>query len=183
MSRIKIDLQNGVLDIEGEEAFVKEIYNEYREKIYSRFDESALKGDRPVDQRSTKIVSKLVAKKQGKKGPRKESYTIIKDLDTKNLVDFYKEKGPQTGFERNVVFVYFLEKKIQISNITPNHIYTCLKHVEVEVPKALKQSLVDTYHSKGWIDASDMENITTTTAGENIVEHRLPRNTEKPTKK
>ena len=41
------------------------------------------------------------------------------------------------------------------------------------MPNNLYQSLVDTKRKKGWIESSDMNNITVTISGENYVEQDL----------
>lgn len=178
MSKLKIDLNNGILEVEGEEGFVKGIYEEYKNKIFSRSSFPNSQKDEPAEKPNIKQSTKKTPKTNGKSS-RKETYSIVKDLQLKDLSSFFKEKNPKTGFEKNVVFVYFLEKTLNTTNISPDHIYTCYKQMQIPVPKALKQSLVDTGHKKGWIDTSSISDITMTTVGENIVEHSLTKSEDK----
>ncbi len=187
MTKLKIDLRSGVLEVEGEESFVREIYNEYKEKISTA--ELPVMDEVQHAPQETESHSRKprVKRANGSKttSKRKESYQIVKDLDLsakggkEALKSYYSEKAPSTAMERNTLFVYYLEKIASAKAISVNHIYTCYKDVNEKVPGALRQSLLDTSYKKGWIDTKSMENITITTHGENLVEHTLPVKKEK----
>lgn len=110
----------------------------------------------------------------------KVQLSVVKDLNLKkdgttpSLRDFFAQKSPQTFLEQNVLFVYYLQRLREIPNITQNHIYTSYKEVNLRVPGAFYQSLLDT-RTRGWIDTANTEDIRITTVGENFVEHDLPR--------
>ena len=181
MTKLKIDLRSGILEVEGEEAFVREVYQDYKDKVsqdnFTTVDEPEREDTAPQAVPKVRKV-KNNGSKAGSK--RKESYQIVKDLElsAKNgkeaLKSFYGKKSPTTAMQRNAVFVYYLEKIAKISGVGVNHIYTCYKDVNEKVPGALRQSLLDTSFKKGWIDTKSMDSITITTHGENLVEHELP---------
>lgn len=182
MTKLKIDLRNGVLEVEGEETFVREVYQDYKEKIAQENFEPV---DEPVVQPEAVSVAPAHKPRRAKNGggkvgnKRKESYQIVKDLDLsakgnkEALKDFYSKKSPSTAMEKSAVFVYYLQKIAGTKGIGVNHIYTCYKNVNEKVPGALRQSLLDTSSRKGWIDTKSMENITITTQGENLIEYEL----------
>ncbi|MCR4313292.1 MAG: hypothetical protein NUV58_03525 [Candidatus Roizmanbacteria bacterium] len=190
MTKLKIDIKTGVLEVEGEEAFVKEIYQDYKDRLVSVEDFSSSEQvqdtqdddvelqnyEQPKKGRKTTKKKNIKAKGGNK---RKESYNLVTNLDLlakgnqKALKDFYAEKAPSNAMEKNAVFVYYLQKEAKVPAITVNHVYTCYKHVNVPVPKAFRQSLADTSSKKGWIDTRSMEGITIPTLGENFVEHEL----------
>lgn len=183
MTKLKIDLRAGTLEVEGEEAFVREIYKDYKDKITEGFIKNPLHipdpsaAPNPKENTGSPVIRTSSAKSTGK---RKESYQIVKDLDlsSKNgkeeLKAFYTKKAPSNAMERNTVFVYYLERIANVSNINTDHVYTCYKNVGEKVPGALRQSLLDTSSRKGWIDTKLMENIKLSIHGENLVEHELP---------
>ena len=185
MTKLKIDLRNGTLEVEGEEAFVREIYQDYKEKIaqegFSPVEESPQEDREAVVKPKTRAAKDSKAKTGSK---RKESFPIVKDLDLsakggkEALKSFYAKKSPTTAIQRNAVFVYYLQKIAEAKGIGVNHIYTCYKDVGEKVPGALRQSLLDTSFKYGWIDTKSMENITVTTHGENLVELGLPEKKE-----
>ena len=182
MTKLKIDLRSGVLEVEGEESFVREVYQDYKDKVsqdnFTLINEPVREEAEP---KTTVAKPHKVKNSIGKTGSkRKESYQIVKDLDLsakgakEALKIFYAKKASATAIQRNAVFVYYLEKVAKVSGVGVNHIYTCYKDVNEKVPGALRQSLFDTSSKKGWIDTKSMENITITTHGENLVEHTLP---------
>jgi len=84
MTKIKIDLVNGTIDVEGEEAFVREIYGEYKDRLSAIPVATA-----PSDETKVKnIVREKPDKKSKPNGKnsakKKESYAIVKDLDLTN---------------------------------------------------------------------------------------------------
>lgn len=182
MTKLKIDLRNGTLEVEGGEAFVRKVYQDYKEKVAQENfvpveEPTRVENASVVKTASDRRVKNVNAKSSSK---RKEAYQIVKDLDLsakgekEALKSFYTKKSPSTAMERNAVFVYYLEKIADIKSIGVNHIYTCYKDVNEKVPGALRQSLLDTSFRKGWIDTKSIDDITITTQGENRVEHELP---------
>lgn len=108
----------------------------------------------------------------------KNSYSIVGSLnlyppDKESLKSFIGQFNVSNGFQYNLLFVYYLQKVIGKANINANHIYTCYKTTGIKMPNDLYQSLVDTKRKKGWIESSDMNNITVTISGENYVEQNL----------
>lgn len=162
MARVKIDLENKLLEIEGNESFIREIYDKSRNLFIL-----------PADIASSQNV---IVKRQRHQRSLKESYAIIKDLDLSQpepLRNFYAQKKAQSALAKNAVFVYYLSKIANIKNINLNHIYSCYKEVGERLPGALKQSLADTSSKKGWIDTKSMADIKITLKGEGLVEREL----------
>ncbi len=187
MTKIKIDIKNGLVEVEGEEKFVKEVYSDYKD-VLTLITSRAIKThenqipelptNTEVNSSNNKKVKHL--DKNHSHSKTKESYKIIGELNLspENIEafrDFFEKKKIKKAMEINAVAVYYLEKILGIKNITPNHIYSCYKNVNSKVPVALLQSLRDTASIKGWIDTSDTNNIHLLIAGENLVEHDLPK--------
>lgn len=179
MLKIKIDLSLGIFEAEGGEEIVEKLYKDFRKESFDtkQYGDSGNKKENCVIESKTGSSHVVNKTKNGVK--RKESYSIVTDLNLmpsgkESLKEFYHKKMPSSGMERATVFVYYLEKIAEIKGITPAHIYTCYKEVGIPVPKALKQSLLDAASRKGSIDTSSLTDITMTTVGENMVEHSLP---------
>ena len=186
MTKLLINFQTGTLEVEGEESFVKLIYQDYKDglKFISNPQPKPQSPETFGTDQSTKDNKRVPVKKSNKqKIKSKESYSIVKDLDLspnggkQSLRDFYKEKLPNSGaaMESNAVFVYYLQKIAGVSNITLSHVYSCYKDTGTRVPAALRQSLLDTSHRKGWVDTSSFDNLVVATPGENYVEQDLPK--------
>ncbi|MFA5136064.1 MAG: hypothetical protein WC489_01590 [Patescibacteria group bacterium] len=180
MTKLKIDLTNRLIEVEGEQEFVEKIYKDFQNQI-------KLKGGVNIEKDDT--ASRVTIKKGKDVGSTitsrrvrgiKENYSIVKDLDLTekdkqfSLKAFYKEKSPSSFFDKNAVFVYYLKEIAKISNITLDHIFTCYDDVESPKPNAFKQSIADTSSKKGWLETSSFENISISIRGQNRVKHDLP---------
>lgn len=181
MTKIKIDIVNGFLEVEGEEQFVRDIYSEYKEVFKQGV--KIPKGTINSTQTGKKSVKKSVGKKSVKK--IKESHSIVKDLNLRpenkeSFLDFVALKKPSKfANEFNAVAIYYLTKELGLKSINSDHVYTCYKTAKRIVPIALNQSLRDTSSSKRWIDVSKANDIEITTAGENFVDYELPADAKK----
>ena len=180
-TKLKINLPDGtVLEIEGEETFVREIYEDHKQSI-----QNPSKNAKAVSPSSNETTKSTVSSKKRTISKSKESYAIVKTLDLsgatnkQSLKDFYDEKSPTSGFAKNAVFVYYLQKIMEEKNITIDHIYTCYKAVKTKIPALLRQNLFDTSSKNGYITTESLNDITITTVGENFIEHDLPKEDKK----
>lgn len=192
-AKLRIDLSQGLIDVEGSEGFVLEVYNDFKARMQSvpakREVTHGIKGiDAPqpatsetptLKLKNTKSASSATAKLR--KGSREE-HSMVTDLDLSNtkagrLKDFVARFVLKTNMERNLAFVYFMQHEMELANIAENHIFTCYRHIGVKVPGALRQSLFDTSSAKGWVNTSHMDDIRVTTIGMNHLEHDLPKAT------
>ena len=113
--------------------------------------------------------------------------TIVRDLNLrpkgkKSFIDFASAKRPTDNQKKCTVAVYYLQHELGLEAINVNHVFTCFKNAGWRAPADLPGALFVIAHRKGWIDTSDMNNITLTTHGENLVEHDLPLKEREPKK-
>ena len=184
-TKLKINLVDGALEVEGSESFVREIYEEHKERLQAIQAVGGVQGKHRMNKPTSSSLGKKkgVSKKRGKRGGK--SFSIVKDLDLSgrggegSLKDFFQKKSPSSAMQMNAVFVYYLSKTAKVENITPDHVYTCYKDVKKRTPAALHQSLLDTSYKNGWIDTGSKDDIKITIQGENLVEHELPKQPKK----
>lgn len=191
MTRVKINLNEGTLEVEGEESFVQAVYNDFKEQLAkgSNRQSSTPSPEKHTTQaqHTPQIDSspKSTSTTKAKQSSAKSMPSIVKSLDlssrngNKSLRDFHAEKSPSNAMENNALFVYHLKNNLELDQIGIDHIYTCYKEVSVKPPTALRQSLIDTANRKGWVDTSSLDNITLSLRGENFIDHDLPRKTTK----
>ena len=126
-TKLKIDFNQGLLEVEGSEDLVREIYNDFKEALKARpqsaFGASEVHGSvRSEDQTSAKASSSPKDKAKSKANSKPKSKkasdttgTLIKDLNlmndgsTESLRDFYAKYDVKTNLERTLVFVYYLQ--------------------------------------------------------------------------
>jgi hypothetical protein len=113
--------------------------------------------------------------------PKASTLSLLANLNLnpsgkKSLKNFYESyQVPDALPEKNLIMVYYLERVSSEKNIGINHVYTCYKHLGMKVPGNLYQSLLNTRARKGWIDTANISDLKITVAGENYVEHDLPK--------
>jgi hypothetical protein len=193
---IKLKYKEFELELSGDERSVKEEFKEIRthglDKILGNIqsqnpDESSIKSTTHVDvEKSSQDQSKSLEPvkpkptklKRPSKTITKSSKLITIDLKPEGkepLRDFYSKFIVKSGFENNTIFLYYLEKILLLTDINPDHIYTCYKSVNQKVPGKLRQNIIDTKRNKSWIETDNMENLKITQIGENFVEHDATR--------
>jgi len=109
--------------------------------------------------------------------------TLVKSLNLmpegkESLKDFYATKNPQTQYEKITVVIFYMQKVLEIDDISSDHVYTCFKEVSEKIPRNLPQSIRNTAKDKAWVDSSNKNKLTVTIHGENLVEHELEKNTQ-----
>jgi hypothetical protein len=117
--------------------------------------------------------------RSGKAKTKPPTYKTVGDLNLlpegqQSLKDFFNEKKPKAQQEEFVVILFYLTHILKLTGITPNHIYTGFNEVEKQVPQIQKMAATIS-NRKGWVDASDMNDLKLTTPGENFVKHKLPK--------
>lgn len=186
-NKLKIDLTQGIIEVEGSEQLVRDIYNDFKERLNQAPSPAAAT---PPSQAQQSSAAKQSAKPKKKTNPSKpktkssssNSGTLLKALDltasdgAESLRDFYNKYEASSNLERNLVFVYYLQNLKEIESININHVFTCYRNIpDLKAPGNLKQSIFDTGFKKGWLDTSSMESITVPISGINHLEHDLPK--------
>lgn len=173
--RITLKIGETTIEVEGSESYVDKKLQEPES-----FDNLITKIAGVAKPILPQKKRKATAAKEGKpRKPSKQGYEIVKDLvlaregDKQSLKEFYSQKNPKSNYERNVVFCYYLLKIKEIKPIGINHVYTCYREVKQRVGD-LGVSLSETSR-KGWLDTSNMSDITLSVRGENYVEYDLPK--------
>jgi hypothetical protein len=143
------------------------------------FDESA----EPVD------VADLIAEESvsvatrkprgtGKKRDRNAGLSLVPDLDfrpsgERPLKEFMGDRNPKDDIEATLVTVYYMQHKMNLSKIGPAHVMTAFKEAGKSIPADVRQTLRNVKSSKMWLNFSDLDDVRTTTQGDNHVEHDM----------
>jgi len=185
-AKLRIDISLGQLEVEGSDQLVREIYADFKNQLVgsrsSPSDRESTASKKPPLPESDvdSPGQKSPGKKKASSGSAQPS--MVKDLDlsgkakkVERLKDFHASFTIGSNLERNLVFMYYLQHKIEISPITPDHVFTCYRDVGVKVPTALVQSLRDSANRRGWLDTANTNDLKVTTPGMNYLEHDLPK--------
>ncbi len=135
---------------------------------------------------SSIIPPKKKAVKKGTSGKpkilsskKKDSFTLLKDLDLTGKTikkeafsTFVKHKKFTSHVQFVTISIYYLEKIMNLQNITIDHVYTCYKNINKRPPNNLVQCFKDASGKRfGYIDFSDRANIKIPHIGVTLVEN------------
>ncbi|QIB07562.1 hypothetical protein GZ982_23450 [Pseudomonas fluorescens] len=195
-AKLRIDLSMGLIEVEGSEAFILELYGDFKNRIsqpalgVTQPPQPLLPPTQTVDSGIVETPQVLAAKasvalkpmaaaaSRKPKRSKKEEPKLLTDLDLNQgtlgrLKDFHAKYSIKTNMEHNLVFAYFLKDGMGLEEIGEDHLFTCYRTVGIKIPRALRQSVLDTAQTKGWIDTDATGLIRLTTVGRNHIEHDL----------
>lgn len=114
----------------------------------------------------------------GKRIDRNAGLNLVPDLDFRPngkpaLKVFVEEKGPKNDLETALAAVYYLQHEMGITKISVSHVLTAFKEVGKAIPVDLRQTVRNIKKSKMWLNFTDLDDIRTTTQGDNFVEHEM----------
>lgn len=117
--------------------------------------------------------------KTTRKPSNKKNYPRVKDINFRpdgkpTLREFYAEKAPASFLEKNLTFVYYFEKYMEVEEITVAHVLAAYDEIPEKSPADPENSLTVTAHRKRWLDTANLKAIRTTHSGRNMVEYDMP---------
>ncbi|PTV74731.1 hypothetical protein [Agrobacterium pusense] len=187
MSSVKlhINLVQGILDVEGDIEFVREVYRDYRDGLIAKSTDAdagsvtsngidvggaatANNGSKENDGgRRRRKPSANKALKESGSGISSYKPALVGDLDTKDIKTFLRDYEPKNHYDNIVLFTLYLERK-GISPAAFNQIYTCYRDAQIKTPVAFAQAFIDARGNKrGFIEFTDPTNVTLTERGRN----------------
>ena len=126
-AKLHINFSQGILDVEGEESFVKSIYDDFRDEALRNFatglNDSA--AEEPNAGAGSSAEAALQTKRRRKAARQKSESGKVKqsdynpkfnrDLDLSQLTAFYDQFAPKNHSEKILIFSVFLRDKLKNS--------------------------------------------------------------------
>jgi hypothetical protein len=114
----------------------------------------------------------------GKKTDRNAGIELVPNLDFRpsgepTLKEFVEGKNPKNDLEAALVAVYYMQHFMKVAKIGPSHVMTAFKEVGKAIPVDLKQTIRNIKKTKVWLNFTDIEDVRTTTQGDNFVDHEM----------
>jgi hypothetical protein len=196
-AKFKIDVKQGVVELEGSETFVDKHLDKFEEIFTSAIKQTMTQGiihsitddnvsalqQQNSEQKSN--VSKLELAKANNNNNNKHATKQSPNLppipvDLKanvkkvGLREFYTEKNPSNHYENTAVFVYYLTKINKQTEVKYGEILSCYEEVGQKKP-SITDIIKNTIRYKGWLEPGSSKFITRLTiSGENFVKFDLP---------
>lgn len=185
ITKLHINISQGVIDIEGEPEFVREIYADFRDQLLNWGEYAPSKQATGLEEKLTangdgdapsrpRIKRRTSSKKKASGGDDTgigviaDSPKLDKNLDTSNLPAFYQQYELKNNSEKILVFIKFLVDVLGIESPNTDQIYTCFEKVNERVPKIFSQAFRDASGRRfGYIDYNSPLDVRLTTTGNN----------------
>jgi hypothetical protein len=116
----------------------------------------------------------------GKKTDRNAGLNLVPDLNFRpsgkqTLKDFVDGKNPRNDLEAALATVHYMQHLMGLTKIGPAHVMTAFKESGKAIPVDVKQTIRNVKKSKIWLNFTDIEDIRTTTQGDNFIQHEMGR--------
>ncbi len=174
ITKAKINLKEGIIELEGSEDFVMKILDRYEKNFISEPVKVIQPKKRHLAEEPPRIKREAVVKKTSSMAPI--PINLKGDENRPSLKELHKEKSPQTHQEAVTLFVYYISKYLDIPNFQVGQISSCYDEVGAKKPKQIEKIFQEIQLFSGWLESGEeAHTIKITISGENMVEHFLPK--------
>lgn len=184
-TKLAINLSEGTVEVEGDEAFVRFIYQDFKETLakhavvrpvspspleHAPAPQRLLTNDKKGKKDRAKPSARKVASGDGEK-----TRTVLakpnfnSKLNVTGLADFYDEWKPENNSEKILVFAVFLRDRLKIAPCNASDIYTCFfaMKAKTKIPEAFQQAFSTAKHRTHFIEFDTTDSIEVTIPGDN----------------
>lgn len=178
-AKLHINISQGLIDIEGDPNFVREIYADFRDHLLNGrvalAEDSPTSTAKPENQNSQRQKRRIPAKKKPPVAGEDTGIVVLADapkldksLDTSALPAYFGMYEAKNNPEKILIFLKFMNDNLGIVNPNTDQFYTCFEKVNERIPKVFAQAFRDASGRKfGFIDYNSPTDIRITTVGTN----------------
>jgi len=201
-TKLAINLNEGTVQVEGDEAFVRFIYEDFRDSLSRRVIVKATTQPALEHQTQPPLLKNENQKEQPAKPPKKrparkaartsgageKTRTVLdrpeynSKLNVTGLAEFYDQWKPTNNSEKILVFAVFLRDKLQIAPCNIGDVYTCFfaMKAKVKIPEAFQQAFIDAKNRTHYIEFETTDSVEITIAGDNWFTEQAKKLKEQP---
>lgn len=182
MTKLLINIQSGTIEVDGNDEFVREVYNDFKEYWKNIYTETNLRKPSQDNLDSAASNDKEPKKKVNKVRKQTSSSTrgeaqILKDLDMnggngqQSLEAFFQDHSTKSDTEKNVVFTHYLSEIKGINPVTQDHLLTCYHTLEHNLPKSMVSSIKNSNATSrgGYLMSSNPSDVQLSVSGRNLI--------------
>lgn len=189
LTKIHIDINQGLVIAEGDSKFVREVFSCYKDKLLDKDFRTTPSQENSAAEPSSQ--QKLTSKKRNQKkstktstgdkgssiNPEKPKLDSSLKIEVPHLKEFHNQFDIKNEAEAILVFVKYLIDEFDVEEPNINQILTCFHMVKRKIPKNLAQVLRNTKAKRyGYIDYESLKGgINITPTGYNHFNHELKR--------
>ncbi|WP_395942641.1 hypothetical protein [Brevundimonas sp.] len=179
MAKLTVNVSDGSIEIEGDEAFILTALGEVRGALKDLQPSNGFKSKSPDSEigplNSSEVVSEKIPPLKSKQSQIKNSSSSKKsqpslntNLDLSKLPEFIKKYKPKNNTEKILVFCSFLRDILKVSPCADSDIYSCFHSMksEMKIPEAFAKNMNDA-KKEGYIEYTKLSEVIIPTMGEN----------------
>lgn len=190
-TKLIINLRDGIVQVEGDESFVRDVYNDFKERVSKPViinlppaaqieqqlhdEEDAPEARLPAPAETPRKTRARRASSATNGTPRGETANykpkLNSALDLTGLTEFYDKYEATTHSEKILIFATFLRDTSKIEPFTADDIFTCYAFLQsrTKAPGAFLQAFRDTQNVKRFIEYKSPTDIRLTIVGTNYL--------------
>jgi hypothetical protein len=187
-TKLAINLNEGTVQVEGPEAFVRSVYEDFKDMFAKRrasgpailtVNAQPTSSPAQITDETTKLKRRVGRKsaRPDTDGPRSADYKpkFRGDLDLKDLEAAYDAFKPKFHSEKMLLFAMFLREHFKIAPCTADDIFTCYETMKKKTatPEAFVQAFRDVDKRSHFIEFHSPQKIEITIAGSNFYQKKL----------
>jgi hypothetical protein len=180
-TKAKINLKEGIIELEGSENFVikqldifKDLIQNQKSPPLAKAPESSINQSESTDDQNSE-EKKHRRKNASPKIVQPIALDLKKTDNRPSLQEFYSTKNPKTAMEKATVFAYYLKKYLNTPKIEAGHVVSCCRAVSTKVPNDIGMTFYNAQKLYAWLQLDTSGKAEISIQGENMVE-ALPRN-------
>jgi hypothetical protein len=182
VTKLLINLKEGIVQVEGAEEFVRDVYNDFKERVSKPVVIPSTTPAR-LEQQPEDIEGSTAPIKTG--GPRRSASGAGKtggdasnykpkfnnDLNLADLPQYYEKYAPSGHNEIILVFAAFMRDKMGKAPCTADDVYTCYftMRAETKIPTAFVQAFRNCQTRTHYIKYTSLTEIEVAIPGDNFL--------------
>lgn len=183
-TKLVINLKDGIIQAEGDETFVRDVYNDFKEVVSKRAvispnlaptpaaieqitdaNEQAESARAPGRSPQPRVRRQGVGTPKGGDASFKPKFD--NDLDLTGIDEYYAKYSPTNNSEKILVFAGFMRDQLGKVTFTAHEIYTCYFTAKEKIPSAFVQAFRDCQSRTHFIKFTTMMDIEIAIPGAN----------------
>jgi hypothetical protein len=186
-TKLLINLKEGIVEVEGAEEFVRDVYNDFKERVskpipfapappaqIEQLSDGQEAGSEPASRTRAKHRRPVATTgKSGESVNYKPKFN--NEINLSGLAEFYENYKPSTHNEKIVVFAAFLRDSLGKSLCTSDDIFTCYFTMrgKTKTPEAFLQAFRTCQARTHYIKYVSPTHIEVTIPGDNFLNSKI----------
>lgn len=178
-AKVKININEGIFEIEGSEQFVSKYMELFKEQLGTRPNAQDNIFHEKVERKKADNSQKKINKPKTSGKPSKVKSVVLEKFDLhegngkESLKSFLDSKNARKVTDKIAVIAFYLKEVVGQSSFSEGNIDYAFKMLKIQRPKHLRQVLTNIKNSEDTIEATEDGRWQLTRTGEVRVEDEL----------